>query len=82
MKSSTEDTALVSSAPPFIIQLVLCMLSDKNVLLKKNPIWSANRSWNVTPRPYSRAVALRRQQASVLSRARSMTERLTHWEND
>lgn len=75
MKSSTEDTALVSSAPPFIIQLVLCMLSDKNVSLK-------NRSWNVTPRPYSRAVALRRQQASVLSRARSMTERLTHWEKD
>lgn len=35
MKSSTEDTALVSSAPPFIIQLVLCMLSDKNVSLKK-----------------------------------------------
>lgn len=35
MKSSTEDTALVSSAPPFIVQLVLCMLSDKNVLLKK-----------------------------------------------
>lgn len=35
MKSSTADTALVSSAPPFIIQLVLCMLSDKNVSLKK-----------------------------------------------
>lgn len=35
MKSSTEDTALISSAPPFIIQLVLCMLSDKNVSLKK-----------------------------------------------